>query len=128
MIPVTSFAGKTVAVFGLGGSGLASCHALKAGGADVIAGDFAFEMPDGKAEARVDGVDVVGDGEIENAVHFERCGFDALAVRAIDPRERELIHVIGVDLVERRVTSAGVIAIVGGPGVGRLFLNEGLRI
>ncbi len=39
MIPVTSFAGKTVAVFGLGGSGLASCHALKAGGADVVAAD-----------------------------------------------------------------------------------------
>jgi UDP-N-acetylmuramoylalanine--D-glutamate ligase len=39
MIPVTSFAGKTVAVFGLGGSGLASCHALNAGGAEVIAGD-----------------------------------------------------------------------------------------
>lgn len=39
MIPVTSFAGKTVAVFGLGGSGLASCHALKAGGAQVVAGD-----------------------------------------------------------------------------------------
>ena len=39
VIPVTSFAGKTVAVFGLGGSGLASCHALKAGGATVIAGD-----------------------------------------------------------------------------------------
>src|ERR1041384_4377347 len=37
MIPVTSFAGKTVAVFGLGGSGLASCQALKAGGAEVIA-------------------------------------------------------------------------------------------
>ncbi|TMJ83700.1 MAG: UDP-N-acetylmuramoyl-L-alanine--D-glutamate ligase [Alphaproteobacteria bacterium] len=39
MIPVTSFAGKTVAVFGLGGSGLASCYALKAGGAEVIASD-----------------------------------------------------------------------------------------
>ncbi len=39
MTPVTSFAGKTVAVFGLGGSGLASCHALKAGGANVIASD-----------------------------------------------------------------------------------------
>src|ERR1700730_12070487 len=39
MIPVSSFAGKTVAVFGLGGSGLASCHALKAGGAEVIASD-----------------------------------------------------------------------------------------
>jgi UDP-N-acetylmuramoylalanine--D-glutamate ligase len=43
MIPVTSFAGKTVAVFGLGGSGLASCHALKAGGAEVIAGDDGTE-------------------------------------------------------------------------------------
>jgi UDP-N-acetylmuramoylalanine--D-glutamate ligase len=39
MTPVTSFAGKTVAVFGLGGSGLASCRALKAGGAEVVAGD-----------------------------------------------------------------------------------------
>ncbi|MBN9582852.1 MAG: UDP-N-acetylmuramoyl-L-alanine--D-glutamate ligase [Afipia sp.] len=39
MIPITSFADKTVAVFGLGGSGLASCHALKAGGARVIASD-----------------------------------------------------------------------------------------
>jgi UDP-N-acetylmuramoylalanine--D-glutamate ligase len=39
MIPVSSFAGKTVAVFGLGGSGLASCHALRAGGAEVVAGD-----------------------------------------------------------------------------------------
>jgi UDP-N-acetylmuramoylalanine--D-glutamate ligase len=43
MIPVTSFAGKTVAVFGLGGSGLASCHALRAGGAEVIAGDDGAE-------------------------------------------------------------------------------------
>ena len=35
MIPVTSFAGKKVALFGLGGSGLASAQALVAGGADV---------------------------------------------------------------------------------------------
>jgi UDP-N-acetylmuramoylalanine--D-glutamate ligase len=48
MIPVTSFAGKTVAVFGLGGSGLASCHALKAGGAEVIAAD---DSPDNVAKA-----------------------------------------------------------------------------
>ena len=39
MIAVTSFAGRTVAVFGLGGSGLASCQALRAGGANVVAGD-----------------------------------------------------------------------------------------
>jgi UDP-N-acetylmuramoylalanine--D-glutamate ligase len=39
MTPVTSFAGKTVAVFGLGRSGLASCRALVAGGAAVVADD-----------------------------------------------------------------------------------------
>ncbi len=39
MIPVTTFAGKKVAVFGLGGSGLASARALAAGGADVLAYD-----------------------------------------------------------------------------------------
>jgi UDP-N-acetylmuramoylalanine--D-glutamate ligase len=39
MIPVTSFAGKKVALFGLGGSGLASAQALVAGGAEVIAFD-----------------------------------------------------------------------------------------
>jgi UDP-N-acetylmuramoylalanine--D-glutamate ligase len=39
MIPVTTFAGRKVAVFGLGGSGLASCRALAAGGAEVIACD-----------------------------------------------------------------------------------------
>ena len=39
MIPVTTFAGEKVAVFGLGGSGLASAKALIAGGADVLAYD-----------------------------------------------------------------------------------------
>lgn len=52
MIPVTSFAGKTVAVFGLGGSGLASCHALKAGGTHVIASD---DSPEKLAEAAIAG-------------------------------------------------------------------------
>ena len=39
MIPVSAFAGKKVAVFGLGGSGLASASALLAGGADVVGWD-----------------------------------------------------------------------------------------
>jgi UDP-N-acetylmuramoylalanine--D-glutamate ligase len=39
MTPVTTFAGRTVAVFGLGLSGLASCRALMAGGATVVAAD-----------------------------------------------------------------------------------------
>ena len=39
MIPITTFASKKVAIFGLGGSGLASASALLAGGADVVAFD-----------------------------------------------------------------------------------------
>jgi UDP-N-acetylmuramoylalanine--D-glutamate ligase len=39
MIPVTVFSGKKVALFGLGGSGLASASALLVGGADVVAWD-----------------------------------------------------------------------------------------
>ena len=39
MIPITTSAGKKVAVFGLGSSGLASASALLAGGADVVAFD-----------------------------------------------------------------------------------------
>jgi UDP-N-acetylmuramoylalanine--D-glutamate ligase len=39
VIPVTTFAGQKVAVFGLGGSGLVVCSALLAGGADVVAFD-----------------------------------------------------------------------------------------
>ena len=39
MIPITVFAGKTVAVFGLGNSGLLAARALKEGSADVVAFD-----------------------------------------------------------------------------------------
>jgi len=39
VIPITTFGGKTIAVFGLGASGLASVSALLVGGADVIAFD-----------------------------------------------------------------------------------------
>jgi UDP-N-acetylmuramoylalanine--D-glutamate ligase len=39
VIPITTFADKKVAVFGLGGSGLVSASALLAGGADVVGYD-----------------------------------------------------------------------------------------
>jgi UDP-N-acetylmuramoylalanine--D-glutamate ligase len=39
VIPVTTFAGKKVAVFGLGSSGLATCEALEAGGTPFAAFD-----------------------------------------------------------------------------------------
>ncbi len=53
MIPVTSFAGKKVAVFGLGGSGLVSASALLAGGADVVGWD---DNPDTVAKAMAAGI------------------------------------------------------------------------
>jgi UDP-N-acetylmuramoylalanine--D-glutamate ligase len=39
MIPITTFAGKRVAVFGLGSSGLLSARALQAGGAEIVVYD-----------------------------------------------------------------------------------------
>jgi UDP-N-acetylmuramoylalanine--D-glutamate ligase len=44
VIPITTFAGRKVAIFGLGGSGLASARALLAGGADVIGWDDDAEV------------------------------------------------------------------------------------
>jgi UDP-N-acetylmuramoylalanine--D-glutamate ligase len=55
MIPITTFAGKKVAVFGLGNSGLLAARALKEGGADVCA----FDDDEKKiAEAKIAGVQI----------------------------------------------------------------------
>jgi len=53
MIPVTTFAGKKVALFGLGASGVASASALLAGGADVVAFD---DSEDSVAKANAAGI------------------------------------------------------------------------
>ncbi|MGO4705650.1 UDP-N-acetylmuramoyl-L-alanine--D-glutamate ligase [Microvirga sp. 2MCAF38] len=54
MTPVTTFANKTVALFGLGGSGLATALALQAGGAHVVACD---DNPAKMAEAATKGIE-----------------------------------------------------------------------
>lgn len=54
MTPVTTFSGKTLALFGLGGSGLATALALKVGGAHVIACD---DNPAKMAEAQAKGIE-----------------------------------------------------------------------
>jgi UDP-N-acetylmuramoylalanine--D-glutamate ligase len=54
MIPITVFAGKKVAVFGLGKSGLLSARALAAGGAEVVAYD---DNEKSVAEAKAAGLD-----------------------------------------------------------------------
>ncbi|MCJ2032684.1 UDP-N-acetylmuramoyl-L-alanine--D-glutamate ligase [Methylobacterium sp. J-068] len=55
MTPVTCFAGRKVALFGLGGSGLATVRALLAGGADVLAWD---DSPESTDRARDRGITV----------------------------------------------------------------------
>jgi UDP-N-acetylmuramoylalanine--D-glutamate ligase len=55
MIPVTTFKGKDVALFGLGGSGLATAQALVAGGANVTAWD---DNPESVSKASAAGVPV----------------------------------------------------------------------
>jgi UDP-N-acetylmuramoylalanine--D-glutamate ligase len=53
MTPVTTFSGQRVALFGLGGSGLATARALLAGGAEVVAWDDGAE---GVAKADAEGI------------------------------------------------------------------------
>lgn len=53
MIPVTTFKGRKIALFGLGGSGLATAQALVAGGAEVTAWD---DNPDSVARAAAAGI------------------------------------------------------------------------
>jgi UDP-N-acetylmuramoylalanine--D-glutamate ligase len=54
MIPVTTFSGRTVALFGLGGSGMVTALALKEGGARVVACD---DNPAKMAEAEANGIE-----------------------------------------------------------------------
>ncbi|MEM7300141.1 MAG: UDP-N-acetylmuramoyl-L-alanine--D-glutamate ligase [Pseudomonadota bacterium] len=53
MIPVTTAKDRTIAVFGLGGSGLVTAQALNEGGANVVAWD---DNPDRVAEAESQGI------------------------------------------------------------------------
>ena len=55
MIPVAGFQGKTVAVFGLGRTGLTAARALKAGGANLAVWD---EKADARAAAQAEGLTV----------------------------------------------------------------------
>ncbi|WP_370225351.1 UDP-N-acetylmuramoyl-L-alanine--D-glutamate ligase [Pararhodobacter marinus] len=66
MITVQGFEGRRVGVLGLGRSGLATCAALRAGGADVCAWD---DSPEGRAKAEAEGfspVDLTKSGSVDD--------------------------------------------------------------
>ena len=58
MIRITTFAGKRVAVFGLGASGIATAKALVAGGAEVVACDDSAAGMQAAAEAGLQTADL----------------------------------------------------------------------
>jgi UDP-N-acetylmuramoylalanine--D-glutamate ligase len=60
VIPIETLAGRSVAVFGLGGSGLVSAQALLAGGADVVAADDNTESVKKAAAAGIPIADLRG--------------------------------------------------------------------
>ena len=60
MIPATGFEGKTVAVFGLGRTGLATARALDAGGAAVAAWDDNEQARQAAGAAGLDPIDLSG--------------------------------------------------------------------
>ena len=86
MIPVTVFAGKTVAVFGLGKSGLLSAQALIAGGAAVVVCD---DNDKSLAEAKAAGLDRAGSAHTRLVAH-RRAG--AGARRAADASQAALVR------------------------------------
>ncbi len=98
MIPATSFEGKSVAVFGLGGSGRATAASLAAGGAEVSAWDDHAATREAAAAA---GVAIV---DLEAA---DWSGFEALVLAPGVPLTHPEPH-----WTVRRAEAAGV-AIIG---------------
>jgi UDP-N-acetylmuramoylalanine--D-glutamate ligase len=116
MIPITTFAGRRVALFGLGASGLASARALLSGGADVVA----FDDTEASVEtARAAGIPVA------NLRHIDWSKVSALVlapgVPLTHPAPHWIVEVIGdIELFcrERRRTApnSSFIAITGTNG------------
>ncbi len=104
---------------------------------------FKIVLPDVFASARVDGEDVIGNREIQNAIDQERRGFNdriahatlrADAFDAVHPFDFEQVNVARVDLLEFAVTPSRIISVISRPGVSRRieqlerFRLESLRV
>ena len=124
MTPATSFKGKRVAVFGLGGSGLATVRSLVAGGAEVTAFDDSAASVE---KARAEGLPV---GDLREA---DFAAFDSLVlapgVPLTHPKPHwtvERANAAGVEIIgdieifcrERRAIASGApfVAITGTNG------------
>jgi len=109
MIPITIFDGARVAVFGLGGSGLATAVALEAGGADVV----------------------VFDDDARRIAKAQADGFNVRDLRDLDwSRVAALILSPGVPLTHPQPHWSALLALAAGvPVIGdiELFASERAR-
>ncbi len=124
MIAASAFSGRKVALFGLGGSGLATARALVEGGAEVLAWD---DNPDSVAKAESE---QIGVGDLR---HADWSGFASLVLSPGVPLSHpkphwtvELARAAGVEIIgdielfarerTRQAPSAPFIAITGTNG------------
>lgn len=143
MIEVSCFSGKKVALFGLGGSGMVTAHALVGGGAEVVAFDDRAESCD---KAKAAGLTVTDLREIDWSA------IDALVlspgVPLTHPKPHwsvDLAHAAGVEVIgdvelfarERRFRckAASIIAITGTNGkstttalIGHILREAGRQV
>ncbi len=124
MIPITALKDRTVALFGLGGSGIATAKAILAGGARVVAWD---DNPDSVARAQESGV---ATGDLRQADWSQFSAFVlSPGVPLTHPKPHwtvDLAHAAGVEIIgdvelfarERRLTAPDcpLIAITGTNG------------
>ena len=124
MIPVPTFAGKRVALFGLGGSGIVTAKALMAGGADIVAFD---DNPASVSKASDQGI---------STANLREIGWDGIEALVLAPgvplthpqphwtvelAKRTGIEIIGdIELFSRELEAAGrrapLVAITGTNG------------
>ncbi len=124
MIPVTTFSGRKVALFGLGGSGLSTLRALQAGGAHVSAWD---DSAASREKAEAEGSSLV---DLREAHWPDFAAFIlAPGVPLTHPRPHwsvELAHAAGVEIIgdielfcrerARHAPGAPLVAITGTNG------------
>lgn len=97
MIPITALKDKTVALFGLGGSGIATAKAIVAGGAKIIAWD---DNPDSVARAQGAGI---ATGDLRQADWSQFAAFVlSPGVPLTHPKPHwtvDLAHAAGVEII-----------------------------
>jgi UDP-N-acetylmuramoylalanine--D-glutamate ligase len=97
MIPITALKDKTVALFGLGGSGIATAKAIVAGGAKIIAWD---DNPDSVARAQSAGI---ATGDLRQADWSQFAAFVlSPGVPLTHPKPHwtvDLAHAAGVEII-----------------------------